>query len=100
MLEFLDVASFFTRDTDGDGEIDLYGWGRPHANRNSAYKNILWYIWSFGGKIYDDTTFEVLLNTPGNVEAFKFAKKLARFAPLIAFSVWGKNEQADLLFAW
>ncbi len=97
MTEFLDVAEFFTRDLDGDGEIDFWGWARPHANRNSTYKNMLWYIWSFGGELYDETTYDVLLNSTENIEALKFAKKLSQFAPPVAFSEWSANEQ-DTLF--
>ena len=93
MQQFMDVAEFFTRDTDGDGKIDQYGWARSHGNRSATYKNVLWYIWSFGGEIYDEQTHQVLLNTPGNAEAFRFAKKLSQYAPPIAFSDWGANEQ-------
>ncbi|MGL1893204.1 MAG: extracellular solute-binding protein [Spirochaetaceae bacterium] len=93
MQQFMDVAEFFTRDTDGNGEIDQYGWARSHGNRSATYKNVLWYIWSFGGEIYDEETYQVLLDTPGNAEAFRFAKKLSNYAPPIAFSDWGANEQ-------
>ena len=79
--EHMDTAEFFTRDTDGDGEIDLYGFGYSQGGTAHSYFMVLTYIWNFGGGVFDEKTFEVTLNTPKNVEALKWGKKLMQYSP-------------------
>ncbi len=47
--EFLDAARFFTRDTDNDGTVDLYGTTVMGKNFPSTVGDITPYIHSFGG---------------------------------------------------
>ncbi len=78
--EFLDAAEFFTRDTTGDGNIDLYGFGYPQIG--VAYGNlyIMPWIWTFGGEYYDDE-FNSTLDQPEVLEAVEFAKELQQYQP-------------------
>jgi multiple sugar transport system substrate-binding protein len=52
--EYLDIAKFFTRDTNNDGKIDLYGttlMGKKHEANFVDFKS---FLSDFGGSIFDD----------------------------------------------
>ncbi|WP_256831429.1 MULTISPECIES: ABC transporter substrate-binding protein [unclassified Paenibacillus] len=54
MDEYLDIAKFFTRDTNNDGKIDLYGttlMGKKHEANFVDFKS---FLSDFGGKVFDD----------------------------------------------
>ncbi|GGG05998.1 ABC transporter substrate-binding protein [Paenibacillus abyssi] len=63
--EYLDIAKFFTRDTDGDGKIDLYGttlMGKKHEANFVDFKS---FLSDFGGSIFDDNLVPVFNNEAG-----------------------------------
>ncbi len=78
--EFLDAAEFFTRDTTGDGNIDLYGFGYPQIG--VAYGNlyIMPWVWTFGGEYYDED-YNSMLDQPEVLEAVRFAEELQEHQP-------------------
>lgn len=52
--EYLDIAKFFTRDTNNDGKMDMYGttlMGKKHEANFVDYKS---FLSDFGGNIFDD----------------------------------------------
>jgi multiple sugar transport system substrate-binding protein len=54
MDEYLDIAKFFTRDTNNDGKIDLYGttlMGKKHEANFVDFKS---FLSNFGGTVFDD----------------------------------------------
>jgi len=77
--EFLDTLKHLTRDTDGDGRTDQWGfvftWQRT---------NVFTFMNQWGGRFFNEKYDECLLNTPENVEALQFCVDLIqkhKFAP-------------------
>jgi multiple sugar transport system substrate-binding protein len=79
--QWLDVAEFFTRDTNGDGEIDLYGFGFAAKEPGPAHIWAIIPLWTFGGEVIDEATIEVELDSPEAVAAFEWALELQKFQP-------------------
>lgn len=78
--EFLDLAEFFTRDTNDDGLIDFYGFGYPQIGVAYGNLHIMPWIWTFGAEYYD-SDYNATLNDPRALEAMRWAKKLQKFQP-------------------
>lgn len=78
--QFMDLAKFFTRDIDRDGNIDIYGFGYPQVG--VAYGNlyIMPWIWTFGEEYFDEN-YRVRVNSPRAIEAMKYAKELQQYQP-------------------
>jgi len=78
--EFLDLAKFFTRDTDNDGEIDF--WGYAGNQGGVAYSNMyaLNWITTFGGGYYDED-FNITFNSPQAIAALEYALELQQYLP-------------------
>ncbi len=79
--QWLDAASFFTRDTDGDGEMDLHGFGVGQKSGGPAFIWALGPVWTFGGEVMNEETYEVTLDSPATVEALQWAKDLQAYQP-------------------
>ncbi|MEZ0536821.1 ABC transporter substrate-binding protein [Caldicellulosiruptoraceae bacterium PP1] len=70
--EFLDLAKKCTKDTDGDGKIDQWGFAMPPGWPSSQ---IYWaYLHQFGGKAFDDylKITKPLFNSKEGIEALQF----------------------------
>ncbi len=78
--QFLDLAKFFTRDTDGNGTIDMYGFGYPQIG--VAYGNlyIMPWLWTFGEEYYDEN-YRVTVDSPRAIAAMKYARELQKYQP-------------------
>lgn len=63
--EFVEVCKKFTKDTDGDGEIDQWGCGMANAFMMQQY------IWSNGATYLTDDYKKVNVDTPEFKEAFQ-----------------------------
>lgn len=89
--DFLATAQALTRDTDGDGQTDVWGIQLP-ATWTSGFE---YWVGAAGGKLISDdgTTFEGYMNSPETVRAVKFYADLYhvyRVAPPPAdFSLFG-----------
>lgn len=68
--ELLKTAEALTKDTDGDGKIDQYGFGM----RKGAGAAICWFPFFFanGGKLYSPDGLKAAVNSPEGLESFKF----------------------------
>ena len=88
MAQWLDMAEFFTRDTDGDGETDLFGMGVGQKGGTPGAIWTLGPLWSFGGELVDDARFEVVYDSPEAVKALEWQRKMQRYMPRSALS-WG-----------
>lgn len=68
--DFLATAQALTRDTDGDGQTDVWGIQLP-ATWTSGFE---YWVGAAGGKLISDdgTTFEGYMNSPETVRAVKF----------------------------
>jgi multiple sugar transport system substrate-binding protein len=69
-----DVAQKLTRDVDGDGTIDQYGFGM----RKGRGASICWFPFLFAneGKLYSEDGLNPAFNSPEGLESFKFLTDL------------------------
>ncbi|POZ88657.1 MULTISPECIES: extracellular solute-binding protein [Petrotoga] len=74
MAEFIKYIKTLTKDTDGDGQIDQWGF----ADTGFGPWNSMAWIYSFGGQILDPTNSKAkgYVNAPESVEALKTFKDL------------------------
>lgn len=63
--EYLDVAKFFTHDSDNDGKIDLYGTTLMAKKHEAAFVDFKSFLSNFGGAIFDDKMKPVFNNEKG-----------------------------------
>ena len=89
--DILKAAKALTEDLDGDGKIDRYG---ISFCASRTYCLAVWFMsiaWSNGGYILDEKG-NVVFDSPETVEALKFIKELAQYAPPgIAEYSWENN---------
>ena len=70
--EYLETAQFFTRDTDGDGEIDLWGCNHRYGESNNFVGDLLiGFAYARGATLFD-TAYEPLMSSPEMIEAVSF----------------------------
>ncbi|WP_369018253.1 sugar ABC transporter substrate-binding protein [Thermatribacter velox] len=82
MQQWRDVAEFFNgRDTNGDGNPDLYGWAAQAAKGYGNVHTWLTFVYCFGGDVFDWETMEPTLTTPEVIEATKFWADMLQFCP-------------------
>ena len=95
--QWLDTAEFFTRDTDGDGEMDLYGFGSSQQAPNAAAAWAMVLIWSMGGDILNEDETKVALNSPESVAGFEWGLKMQKFQPkgVLAWATQDIKNMAD-----
>lgn len=77
--QYTDVAKFFTRDTDGDGEIDLYGTDVKGAVETEWLATV-----SQAGEeqmVLDPASGEVTIDSAEHLEALDFYTSLLPYAP-------------------
>lgn len=68
--DFRNAAKALTKDKDGDGRIDQYGWdGLFDTSLNTCW------IWQNGGEIIDSDG-KAVLDSPQNIEAYQFVADL------------------------
>ena len=85
MKEIEDICEFFTRDTNGDGKIDLYG----YCSASSRYsldiiQEYAFFLKARGGKFFEDWengNFRPTLDTPEALAALKDYKNMLRYQP-------------------
>jgi multiple sugar transport system substrate-binding protein len=108
--EWLDMAEFFTRDTDGDGEIDLWGHISP---QKQGFPAATWggqmLAWTFGCEIYDEN-FNATLDDPRCLDSWRFGLELNQYMPTAVHAMefydhftWaldGKMAMAEFLDSW
>ena len=74
--EFLTYAKKLTRDTDGDGKIDQWGFGTVGAKSPGFSLRFGPFIWSFGADYLTPDMKKSALDSPEANEAFKFFVEL------------------------
>lgn len=84
--QYRDIAEFFTRDTDGDGKIDLYG-AVDYRARKFASK---WWLERFltMGKLPFDENMKPLITGPEGIKATEQFVEIGKFMPQDALG-WG-----------
>lgn len=66
--EYVELAKFMTRDLDGDGQIDIYGSSMMGLRPDPTTMEWLNYLYSMGGRIYDED-WNVVVNNEQGVQA-------------------------------
>ncbi|RGS81518.1 ABC transporter substrate-binding protein [Coprococcus sp. AF21-14LB] len=84
--DFKRICEKATKDTDGDGNIDQYGYavGLNNGGMSNLYiLNSYFYslLWQAGGDIYNDDLKTVKFNNEAGVEALEFFKSLKDYMP-------------------
>lgn len=75
------AANKLTQDIDGDGKIDIYGWGHPsYIETVSRWWHMHW-LWTAGGGIFPNeeapyTSDRLIFNSKENIEAVTFLKNM------------------------
>lgn len=75
------AAEKLTQDTNGDGVIDIYGWGHPtYVETLSRWWHMHW-LWTAGGGIFPDeegpyTADRLIFNSEENIKAVKYMKEM------------------------
>jgi ABC-type glycerol-3-phosphate transport system substrate-binding protein len=63
--EYVELAKFMTRDTNGDGEIDIFGSSMMGLRPDPTTMEWLNYLYSMGGLIYDEDWNTIVNNEQG-----------------------------------
>jgi len=83
--EFKDICEFFTRDTNGDGKIDLYGYCSASAKTAvDVIQEYACWLKAEGGRFFEDWrngNFRPMLNTSEALAALKYHKDLLKYQP-------------------
>ncbi len=74
--DFLDYAKKLTRDTDGDGKVDQWGFGTVGAKSPGFSMRFGPFLWSFGGDYLTPDMKHSALDSPEAKEAFSFFVEL------------------------
>jgi multiple sugar transport system substrate-binding protein len=88
--DFLEITKELTRDTDGDGQVDQWG----YMQGNSWDEDFIQWIWSNGGAAISDDFKHTALDSPETRDALRFVYDL-RFV----HNVWPKAEETEAMSA-
>ena len=91
--EFLDYAKRLTRDRDGDGQIDTWGFGTVGAISPGFELRFTPFLYSFGGDYLTPDLKHSALNSPEALAAFKFFVELFTVHGVIPPGVTSQNPQ-------
>ncbi len=84
--EYLQVAAFFNgRDTNGDGQVDLYG-NEAMLNRGNGPITFMQLLRSFGGQFFDPNTMEPLIGSAAGRKALETIVEMSKYMPIGAAS--------------
>ena len=80
--EYLNQVEFFTRDTDGDGQTDLYGVVNQGLRPDPIAMEWSNYLYANGGQYYDEASWEPMLDTPEAAAALAdYRRNLNQYGP-------------------
>jgi multiple sugar transport system substrate-binding protein len=85
--EYLKQVEFFTRDTDGDGQVDFYGVVNQALRPDPIAMEWSNYLYAHGGRYYDEATWQPTLDTPEAIAALEdYKNNLNQYGPVGAAS--------------
>lgn len=70
--DFLAAVRKLTKDTNGDGKIDQWGWSGAVKGLRGDWVLDRTYLMPFGGRFVNDDETEILLTTPESIKALKW----------------------------
>lgn len=74
--EVLEYAQALTKDTDGDGNVDQYGYGLVGNLTGNTWFRFIPELWSAGGEVANEDMSESMLNSPEAIEAATYYSEL------------------------
>ena len=94
--DFKRICEKATQDTDGDGQIDQYGYavGLNSGDMSNLYmlnSYIYSLLWQAGGDIYTDDLKSIAFNSDAGIEAIEFFKSLQPYMPENVMSLLGSD---------
>ena len=95
--QFRDIAAFFTRDTNGDGKVDLYGTTMTMKRPHFAFEFYAMRYWSFSNSSFFDEDGKPIFNNDAAIQALEFMRELKQYAPP-GVSNW-QHDEAITAFA-
>lgn len=78
--ELLAAAKAMTKDTNGDGRIDVYGWGAPAAANGATWLRFNNFVWQNCGE-YFDKEGNLAFDNPNVLKALERYVALLEYAP-------------------
>ncbi|MCC6178879.1 MAG: extracellular solute-binding protein [Chloroflexi bacterium] len=78
--EWKKLAEAFTKDTNNDGSVDLYGVSLPGGKNRWTMANYVHFLWQTGETIFDKD-FNVIFGKDGAVQALQYYKDMVKFGP-------------------
>lgn len=94
--ELVEVAQFLTRDTDGDGTVDLYGITQQLARGVGIHAEWANLFFSLGGWYYDDE-WNAAVNTEEGVQALESLIELYQTSAPEGATGYNFDEQAEVM---
>jgi multiple sugar transport system substrate-binding protein len=82
--QLIDMASFFTRDTTGDGQVDFYGFADTWQRGYHDFAFGDW-LYAYGGEYFDEKWTPTLNSTAG-VKAMEMMLKMKPYTPPDVFA--------------
>lgn len=80
--EYLKQVEFFTRDTDGDGQVDFYGVVNQGLRPDPIAMEWSNYLYANGGQYYEEDSWEPMLDTPEAAQALAdYRANLNQYGP-------------------
>jgi multiple sugar transport system substrate-binding protein len=95
MDEYIQVAEFFTRDTDGDGAIDLYGASQQLARGVGIHAEWANILFGLGGWYYDEE-WNPIVNNEAGVKAVEYLLELHKKGGVPGATGYNFDEQVQL----
>lgn len=92
--EFKDYAEFFTRDTDGDGKIDLWGYLTYIAKDLAILQEYAAWMYGAGGTFFEDwqhDKWKPTINSEANLRALRYFVSLMDYVPEAALNWWNAS---------
>ena len=78
--EMIDVAAKLTKDTDGDGQIDQYGFGFTARRGNNLTLAWVPFMFSAGGQLFDENN-NPTFNSQAGIDALNLLIELKKYCP-------------------
>lgn len=96
--DFIRIAKKATKDTDGDGNIDQWGFSQGWGAKFFGDLNWNWYgfLWQAGGELYSDDLKTVKFNDEAGIETAQFLYDLKYKDKVIPDNAMSKNNKEML----
>jgi len=94
--EYVELAKFMTRDTNGDGEIDVYGSSMMGLRPDPTTMEWLNFLYSSGGLLYDES-WNTVVNNEAGIQALTLYVDLMKKAAPSGAPAYGFDEAFSVM---